>query len=276
MNDFDRIARVIEYLAEHYREQPSLDTLAKLVDLSPAHFHKIFHRWAGTTPKQFVQHLTAIEAGQLLRDGSNVLNASLDVGLSGPGRLHDLCVKLEGATPGEIRSGGQGLEIVAGQASTPFGEAFIARAPRGLCWLSYPKEPTVDQQRLQEFWPEAVIRRDDETARREADRIFPTASAKESGSPFDLFVRGSAFQLQVWRALVAIPFGEVRSYGQVATAIGKPGGARAVGNVAAVNQVGFLVPCHRVIQATGAVGQFYWGPTRKKAMLAWERSRIGC
>lgn len=275
MNDYERIAKIIEYLSANYRSQPDLDRLAGVAGLSPYHFHRLFRRWARTTPKSFVQHLTAVEAGKLLRCGNPVLETALDVGLSGPGRLHDLCVNIESASPGEIRSGGEGWKISAGFCSTPFGDALIALGPRGVCKLSFVGT-TEDREcvwaNLLELWPKARCQRDDQAAEKISHSIFSIRKECHADEPLRLFVKGTAFQTKVWRALVEIPSGEARSYRKIAETIGSPSASRAVGTAVGSNPIAVLIPCHRVIHATGAIGNYRWGVKRKKALLARERS----
>lgn len=277
MNDYERVARVIEYVEEHYREQPDLACLAAVAGVSPHHFHRLFRRWAGTTPKAFVRYLTAMEAKRLLRDGSCVLDTALDVGLSGPGRLHDLCVSLEAASPGEIRSGGEGWTITGGFCGTPFGEALVAEGPRGICRLVFPHDAAsraTEWVQLQAEWPRAALRRDDRAVSALTDGMFAKGTGSASPDPIRVCAKGSAFQQRVWRALVEIPFGEVWSYGRLAGAAGVPRSARAVGTAVGRNPVSVLIPCHRVIRASGAIGNYRWGATRKRGILAWERA--GC
>lgn len=273
MNDYERVSRIIKYLGDHFRQQPNLESLAKHMGLSPFHFHRLFRRWAGTTPKNFVQHLTALEAGRLLRKGTPVLDTALDVGLSGPARLHDLCVNLEAASPGEIRSGGEGWLISAGFCATPFGEALIASGPRGVCKLSFitgKESRKLEWSAARNLWPHAKFQRDDDVAKAIANSIFLARRGNTSSEPLMLHVKGTAFQMKVWRALIEIPVGEVRSYNKVAQEIESPQGARAVGAAVGSNPIGFAIPCHRVIHSTGSVGNYHWGSDRKKVILAWE------
>ncbi len=275
MSDYERVAAVIRYVAEHFREQPSLDSLAERAELSVSHFHRLFRRWAATTPKDFVRHLTHLEANRLLRSGVNVLDASLDSGLSGPGRLHDLRVKLEAASPGGIRSGGKGWEIRAGVAETPFGSAFLALSPRGICHLSFiPDDGDRDEvwEELRSAWPNATVLRDTAAVEEVAIQVFSWRDDARASEPIRVYARGTPFQCLVWRALVKIPVGEARSYGQIARVVDCPRGSRAVGSAVGANPISFLIPCHRVIQASGRVGNYRWGPVRKKAILAWERT----
>lgn len=272
MDDYTRIARVIRYLDEHHSAQPDLAALAAHAGLSPFHFHRLFSTWAGITPKDFLQCLTLTHAKALLQRGNSVLETALDAGLSGPGRLHDLCVTLEAASPGELKSGGAGWTINAGFADSPFGPCLIGASPRGICHLRFVESADGAQEwnGLRATWPQACLRRDDRAAAEHAARIFASPRSRDCRQPLRAFVRGTAFQVQVWRALLQIPPGTLVSYGRLAAALGRPTAARAVGTAVAQNPLAYLVPCHRVIRETGILGDYRWGRTRKRAMLAWE------
>jgi AraC family transcriptional regulator of adaptative response/methylated-DNA-[protein]-cysteine methyltransferase len=276
MNDYERIARVIRYVDAHHAEQPSLSVLAREAGLSVFHFHRLFSAWAGVTPKNFLQWLTFSRAQGLLREGESVLEAALESGLSGPGRLHDLCVRLEAASPGEIKSGGAGWTMTAGFAPSPFGNCLAAQGPRGVCHLSFVdggrKEAWNELKRL---WPNARWQRDDAAVQKLLAGAFAGPVGLEARRPLMAFVKGTDFQLRVWRALLRIPSGRVASYGQLAAAIGAPSAARAVGSAVGSNELAWLIPCHRVIRQTGAAGEYRWGAERKRAMLAWEASAEG-
>jgi AraC family transcriptional regulator of adaptative response/methylated-DNA-[protein]-cysteine methyltransferase len=275
MNNYDRIAMVIRYLDEHH-EQPDLAALAKYAGLSPFHFHRLFSAWAAITPKDFLQCLTLAHAKQLLQKGQSVLDAALDSGLSGPGRLHDLCVNLEAASPAEIKSGGAGWTISGGFADSPFGSCLIAESPRGICHLSFvePQASEAAWAALQSYWPQARLQRNDSAAARVAALIFARPAGSASRPGLRTFVRGTAFQVRVWRALLQVPAGKLVSYGNLAAALGQPSAARAVGTAVGQNPVAYLVPCHRVIRETGAVGGYRWGQVRKRAILAWESGQL--
>ena len=274
MNDYERIARVIRYLDEYHTEQPDLATLAKHVGLSSFHFHRVFSRWAGITPKDFLQCLTLAHAKEILRDGKSVLSASLDAGLSGPSRLHDLCVNLEAASPGEVKSGGSGWTISAGFADSPFGMCLVGESPRGICHLSFveSKNPKTVGAVIQENWPNAQIERDDVVAKRIVTSMFEnsTGAGTQEDSSLRVYVQGTEFQVRVWRALLNISPGSLTSYGQIAADLGDRAAARAVGTAIGQNRLAYLIPCHRVIRETGVIGNYRWGHTRKKAILAWE------
>lgn len=275
MNDYERIARVIRYLDEHHALQPGLDELAETAGLSPFHFHRLFSTWAGVTPKDFLQCLTLEHAKALLRDGQSVLTAALDAGLSGPGRLHDLCVSLEAVSPGELKSGGSGLNIRFGVAATPFGDCLVGESERGICHLAFVDDegPDAALEELHHSWPEAHLRRSDRTTASLASRIFGQPDANSKRPTLRAFVTGTAFQVRVWRALLRVPPGSLVTYGQLAAAIGQPSAARAVGSAVGQNPVAYLIPCHRVIRETGIIGDYRWGRVRKRAMVAWEVSR---
>jgi AraC family transcriptional regulator of adaptative response/methylated-DNA-[protein]-cysteine methyltransferase len=274
MNDYERIARVIRYLDEHHTLQPGLDELAETAELSPFHFHRLFSTWAGVTPKDFLQSLTLEHAKALLRDGQSVLTAALDAGLSGPGRLHDLCVSLEAVSPGELKSGGSGLNIRFGVAATPFGDCLVGESERGICHLAFVddegRDAAIDE--LHRKCPEARLTRSDRIATGLASRIFERPGGNSKRPILRAFVTGSTFQVRVWRALLRVPPGSLVTYGQLAAAIGQPRAARAVGSAVGQNPVAYLIPCHRVIRETGIIGDYRWGRVRKRAMVAWEIS----
>lgn len=270
MNDYERVATVIRFLERHHTEQPDLAELADGVGLSQFHFHRLFSKWAGVTPKDFLQCLTLEHIKQRLRRGDTVLSAALDAGLSGPGRVHDLCVTLEAASPGEIKSGGAGLEIDYGFAETPFGQALIGEAPRGICHLSFVDDDGRIRARdlLASQWPKARLHRDDARAKRLVELIFTRAGRERP--QLRGFVRGTPFQLTVWRALLRLPLGSLTTYGRLSAAIHRPTAARAVGSAVGANPIAFIIPCHRVIRETGALGEYHWDPIRKRAIVSWE------
>jgi AraC family transcriptional regulator of adaptative response/methylated-DNA-[protein]-cysteine methyltransferase len=277
MNEYERIARVIRYLDAYHADQPDLARLAGVAGMSPFHFHRLFSAWAGVTPKDFLQCLTLAHAKDLLHKGQSVLDAALASGLSGPGRLHDLCVILEAASPGEVKSGGMGWKITAGIADSPFGRCLIGESPRGLCHLSFidTGDGVEALAALRAHWPRARLQRDDAAAARQAGKIFSPRSGRAARPALRAFVKGTAFQVRVWRALLLVPPGTLVSYGQLAAALDHPRAARAVGTAVGHNSLAWLIPCHRVIRETGVIGAYRWGHLRKRAMLAWESaSRI--
>jgi len=271
MNDYERVANVIRFLDRHHTEQPDLNELATAARLSPFHFHRLFSSWAGVTPKDFLQCLTFEHVKQLLLDGRNVFDAALDAGLSGPGRLHDLCVTLEAASPGEMKNGGAGMQIDYGFAETPFGEALIAETKRGICHLTFVDANRNNSAReiLGSQWPNAKLNRNDGRIAELAATIFAPGQSR-SQRPLRAFVRGTAFQVRVWRALLRIPVGSLTTYGRLADAIGNSKAARAVGTAVGANPISFIIPCHRVIRETGALGNYGGGRVRKQVMVGWE------
>jgi AraC family transcriptional regulator of adaptative response/methylated-DNA-[protein]-cysteine methyltransferase len=272
--DYERIERAIRFLDGHFREQPGLSEVARAAGLSGFHFQRLFTRWAGISPKRFVQFLTADYARELLRGSAGVLDAAWDAGLSGPGRLHDLVVHVHAATPGELKSLGTGLDIRYGIHPSPFGGCLVAATGRGVCALSFPAPHEVEETvaGIRNDWPRATVLEDPAATRAVARRIF---SPPADGVPFALnvFVRGTNFQLKVWEALLRIPPGRAVPYEAVAAAAGFPAAVRAAANAVADNPVAFLIPCHRVIRKTGAFGNYRWGAVRKRAILAWEAAR---
>jgi len=274
MNDYERVATVIRFLDRHHTDQPDLNELAAAAGLSPFHFHRLFSAWAGVTPKDFLQCLTLEHVKQLLRDDDNILDAALNAGLSGPGRLHDLCVTLEAASPGEMKNGGAGMQIDYGFAETPFGEALIAETKRGICYLSFVNGNGRSDARglLTSQWPNAKLHRSDTRIAKLSATIFTQGREGTSRRPLRTFVRGTPFQLRVWRALLRIPSGTLTTYGRLAEAIGQSQAARAVGSAVGANPISFIIPCHRVIRETGALGNYGGGRIRKQAIVGWELS----
>jgi AraC family transcriptional regulator of adaptative response/methylated-DNA-[protein]-cysteine methyltransferase len=261
-------------LDRHHTEQPDLGELAAAAGLSPFHFHRLFSAWAGVTPKDFLQCLTLEHVKRLLLDGKNVFDAALDAGLSGPGRLHDLCVTLEAASPGEMKNGGAGMQIDYGFAETSFGEALVAETRRGICHLSFVDGQGRNCARglLTSQWPKAKLNRSDARSKELSATIFISIRDKTSLRPLRAFVRGTPFQLRVWRALLRVPPGSLTTYGRLAGAIGQSQAARAVGSAVGANPIAFIIPCHRVIRETGVLGNYHWDPIRKRAILGWELS----
>jgi AraC family transcriptional regulator of adaptative response/methylated-DNA-[protein]-cysteine methyltransferase len=258
--DYRRVERAIRFLDAHARRRPSLDETAAHVGLSPFHFQRLFRRWAGTSPKRFLQYVTAEHAKRRLRDARSVLDTTLDTGLSSSGRLHDLLVSVDAVTPGEVRRLGEGLRIRYGMHETPFGRARIAVTERGITNLAFT-DKTTD---LEEEWPRAELAHDPDATAGWIERIF------ERPGSLPVLLRGTNLQLRVWEALLRIPEGAVVSYGSLAAALGKPNAARAVAGAVARNPIAYLIPCHRVLRATGTIGGYRWGTARKKAILAHE------
>ena len=272
MNDYERVANVIRFLDRHHTEQPDLHQLASAAGLSPFHFHRLFSAWAGVTPKDFLQCLTLEHVKYLLRNGDNVFDVALDAGLSGPGRLHDLCVTLEAASPGEMKNDGAGMQIEYGFGETPFGQALIAETKRGICHLSFVDGHGRNSARnlLTSQWPNAKLNRNDARIAELSAKIFTQVRDRASRPTLRAFVRGTPFQLRVWRALLRVPSGSLTTYGRLAQAIGQSQAARAVGSAVGANPIAFIIPCHRVIRETGALGNYHWDPIRKRAIVGWE------
>jgi AraC family transcriptional regulator of adaptative response/methylated-DNA-[protein]-cysteine methyltransferase len=268
--DFARIARAIRYIDAHYREQPHLEDVAQYVGLSEFHFNRLFRRWAGVTPKQYLSAVTGAAARHALEGEASVLDTAFAVGLSGPGRLHDLVVTLQAMTPGEIKARGQGTTVRYGFSNTPFGRALFATTARGLVHVGFVDDDgdNTALEALRAQTPRAKFERDDDEARALAKRIWGASGGK--AAPLRLNVSGTNFQLKVWQALVDLGSRERTSYGALATSIGCSGSSRAVGGAVGANPVAWLIPCHHVLRRSGGLGGYHWGEDRKRAMLAWE------
>ena len=271
MTDYDKIAKAINYIRENVDSQPTLDDIAAQVHLSPYHFQRLFSRWAGVTPKRFLQVLTLRHAKSLLKKSDlSVLDVADTVGLSSSSRLYDHFVHIEAVTPSQYKQAGLGLTIRYGFHTTPFGNAFIAITAKGICKFVFIDEETKPEllDSLQREWPQADYIEDDNGTAATVQAMFHRQTA--SASPVSLLVRGTNFQIHVWRALLKIGEGQVACYGDIARIIGKPKAARAVGTAIGANPIAFLIPCHRVIQQSGKSGGYRWGETRKHAMLMRE------
>jgi AraC family transcriptional regulator of adaptative response/methylated-DNA-[protein]-cysteine methyltransferase len=269
------IAESIDYLVAHYQSQPDLEELAARAGYEATHFQKLFKDHVGISPKRLVQYMNARHARELLGAGHSTLDAALDTGLSGNGRLHDLFVACEAATPGEVQRGGKGLEIVYGFYPTPIGEIMIAKTPRGICWTGFRIDQSRDEElrRMNAHWPHARTIHDDAAIAVEGQAMMRMWAGKGArGEKLKLDLYGTNFQLQVWLALLKIPAGKTQTYTEVGAAIGRPGSPRAVGNAVGANPVSLLIPCHRVIRATGIIDNYGWGSPRKKLILALENA----
>lgn len=271
-DDYERVAEAIAFLRDRYPEQPDLATIAQHVHLSEYHFQRLFTRWAGISPKRFLQYLTVEYAKQQIQRSQSLMDLSLQAGLSGPSRLHDLFVTLEAVSPGEYKAGGIGLEVRYGIHMTPFGRSLIGTTARGLCYLQFVDfEDKGDAiQALRAEWLHATLIQDLDSTGAIAQRLFdPTAPA----TPLTVLVKGTNFQIQVWRALLSIPPGSLTTYRAIAQAIQRPTASRAVGTAIGRNPIAYLIPCHRVIRESGELGGYRWGLNRKVAMVGWEASR---
>lgn len=273
MSDYARIADAIRFIASQVARQPTLDEIAAHVHLSPFHFQRLFSRWAGVTPKRYLQVLTLERAKALLQESRPLLEVADTLGLSSGSRLYDHFVQLEAVTPGEYKQRGAGLVIDHGVHDTPFGQAFVALTPRGVCNFSFldDQDPQTPLAALAQSWPEAELREAPSRTQGVIHTMFDTSKAPDR--PISLHVSGTNFQISVWRALLQIPPAKVVSYSQVARAVGNPKAARAVGLAVGANPVALMIPCHRVIQQNGKLGGYHWGETRKQAIHAWEAAR---
>ncbi|MGL4962100.1 MAG: bifunctional transcriptional activator/DNA repair enzyme AdaA [Inquilinus sp.] len=266
----EAVARAIALLVEQRDDPPDLATLAAEAGLHPHHFQRVFSRWVGISPKRFAQYLRLDHARRLLSAPTSLLDAALDTGLSGPSRLHDLFVTCEAMTPGDWKARGAGLAIRWGLHSSPFGRCIVGVTDRGVCWFSFV---TGDEgAAVAEFageWPGAELVRDQAATAAVVARMFAPVAAPDT-PPLPVLLRGTNFQVKVWEALLSIPPGRVASYGDVAAAIGRPTASRAVGGAVGSNPVSVLIPCHRVIRASGILHTYRWGSSKKQALLAWE------
>ena len=272
MTDYERIEQVIAYLEQHFREQPELSEIAAQVGLSEYHLQRLFRRWAGISPKRFLQYLTAEYARDRLQESRSVLDTAFEAGLSGPGRLHDLTVNVYAMTPGEVKDRGAGLTITYGFCHSPFGDCVIGMTARGVCALNFvaPGARAAALDALRAEWPGAQFAEDSRAAQALADRVF----GGNGHAPISLFLKGTNFQIRVWEALLTIPPGALVTYGDVAARLGQPAATRAVGTAVGRNPVAYLIPCHRVIRGSGVVGEYRWSAARKKAIIAWEAARL--
>ena len=271
-HQYAAVARAIAFIRANAARQPSLAEIAAVAHVSEFHLQRLFSAWAGLSPKRFLQYLTKEHAREALRASTGVLDAALDAGLSGPGRLHDLMVSCEALTPGEIRTQGAGVELRHGYATTPLGDALLGWTARGVCHLAFcDDDHAAKLEILHKDWPAANFVRDDEAARALAARIFPAAPTP---GKLHLLLRGTNFQIKVWEALLKIPPASLVSYGQLAGHLGRPRAARAVGSAVAANSIAWLIPCHRVIREDGDSSNYRWGVERKLALRAWEAGHL--
>lgn len=268
--DYRRIEESIHFLTENFSRRPALKEAAGRAGLSEFHFQRIFTRWAGISPKRFLQYLAKEHVMGRMKDGNRLLELALDAGLSGSGRLHDLIVSCEAVTPGEMMSGGKGVRADFGFHSTPFGECLIAVTPRGIAYLAFIDEKTGALEALKGRMTEADLRENPGATAPLVEKIF---TPLKSGGTLHLALNGTNFQIKVWEALLAIPEGAVVSYEDVAKRIGMPSAARAVGNAVGSNPIAYLIPCHRVIRKVGDFGNYRWGAARKMLMLGRELAK---
>jgi AraC family transcriptional regulator of adaptative response/methylated-DNA-[protein]-cysteine methyltransferase len=272
--DYLRIEEAILYLDQNFREQPTLSEIAGSVNLSEYHFHRLFKRWAGITPKQFLKFLTIEYAKNLLYESHSLLDVTYDSGLSSISRLHDLFVSIDAVTPGEFRKRGKGLTIVHGLHPTPFGKCLLSVTERGICGLSFTTEENLEAslRNLKQEWAGARFVESMDITRDYIDKIFVPAPNGEKPK-LNLLLKGTNFQIKVWEALLNIPSDCVLSYRDIAQSVGSADELKAIGETVMKNPIAYIIPCHRVIHRIGVVGPYRWGSVRKKAMLGWEAAR---
>lgn len=270
--NFQRIENAIGYIRENFKQQPNLDEVAEHVHLSPYHFQRMFTDWAGVSPKKFLQYISTAHAKRLLKEEQATLfEASYETGLSGTSRLHDLFVNIEGMTPAEYKNGGKNLSINYSFADSPFGEIIVASTSKGICHLAFISNKTDAMHDLINRFPNASFNQHLDMIQQNALFIFTHDWSKLH--EIKLHLKGTDFQLKVWETLIKIPSGGLSTYGKIAQQISKPKASRAVGSAVGDNPVAYLIPCHRVIQSTGQIGEYHWGSNRKTAMIGWEASQ---
>jgi AraC family transcriptional regulator, regulatory protein of adaptative response / methylated-DNA-[protein]-cysteine methyltransferase len=267
--NYSRVAEAIEYIKENFKKQPNLDLLAEQINVSPFHFQRIFSEWAGTSPKKFLQYISIEHAKNLLKtSSSSIAEAAQETGLSSTSRLHDMFVSIEGMTPAEYKNGGKNLEIQYDFNSTAFGKIIIASTPKGICYIAFYEDKNLAFDLLRHDFPNATFSQTANEFHKKAMAVFNNKT-----ETIKLHLKGTDFQLKVWNALLKIPSGNLSTYGSLAGSILKPSASRAVGTAIGSNPVAFIIPCHRIIQATGNLGGYMWGTTRKTAIIAWESAK---
>lgn len=271
--NFSRIEEAIAYLKTNFKTQPSLDEVAEKIHLSSFHFQRLFTEWAGVSPKKFLQYISVEYAKNILKEKQATLfDAAYETGLSGTSRLHDLFIKIEGMTPGEFKHGGENLSINYSYAESPFGNILVASTAKGICYMAFADEEEEAFRQLRSKFPEANYRQVVDLLQQNALYIFTHDWNKLD--EIKLHLKGTDFQLKVWEALLKIPMGQLSSYNKIAQQIQNPKASRAVGSAIGDNPVAFLIPCHRVIQSSGAIGGYHWGSNRKTAIIGWEAAKI--
>lgn len=271
VTDYQRIERAIKYLIENCKRQPSLNELAAHIGVSSFHFQRMFTRWAGVSPKKFLKHLTIENLKKEIAGAKNINEAAEQAGLSSQSRVYDLFVNIEAVTPNEYKTQGKGTVIEYGFTSSPFGKCFIASTERGICAFQFTnndEEKIINE--LKDEWNNARFQVNDSMAEDVAQKVFYSSGTPK---PLNLFLKGTPFQIKIWRALIRIPFGNITTYAELAKASGDGNATRAVASAVARNPVGYIIPCHRVIRSEGVVGQYHWKPERKAAIIAWEKSQ---
>jgi len=269
--NFNRITAAINYIQANFKSQPSLEEIAEKVNLSPFHFQKLFSEWAGTSPKRFLQYISISHAKKLLKENETLFNTALETGLSGTGRLHDLFINIEGMTPGEYKNGGENLNINYSFAESPFGNLIVASTQKGICHIAFYTEEFSALSNLKKLFPLASYKQMMDLDQQNALFIFNHDWKKLN--QIKLHLKGTDFQLKVWETLLKIPMGKLSTYGAIADKLQNPKASRAVGTAIGDNPVAFLIPCHRVIQSSGALGGYHWGMDRKSAIIGWEAAK---
>jgi AraC family transcriptional regulator of adaptative response/methylated-DNA-[protein]-cysteine methyltransferase len=273
--DFQRIAKAIQFIEDNFKSQPTLDKIAESVHLSKYHFDRLFKRWAGVSPMQFLQFITLEYSKQRLIESKSLLETSLDAGLSGPSRLHDLFVTFDAMTPGDFKKQGAGLKISYGFCESPFGECLLSTTKRGICYFGFVEKGERSEilNQLYQTWSGSGFEENPTDICSIVKDIFRSDQQK-SAHPFNVQIKGTNFQINVWKALLNIPKGCVVSYQDVASYMGHPKAFRAVASTIAINPVAFLIPCHRVIAKSGKIHQYRWGSARKEVLIGWEAAKI--
>ncbi len=270
--NYDRIAKAIAFIQDHFQEQPSLNEIAETIHVSPYHFQRLFTEWAGVSPKKFMQYISVEHAKQLLKQkGATLADAAWETGFSGTGRLHDLFVGIEGMTPGEFKNGGENLYVNYSFAESPFGKMIVASTEKGICHMSFMEDAQLAFNELKSRFPNAHYQQ--LLDKHQQDGLFIFQHDWSKLDQIKLHLNGTPFQLKVWETLLKIPMGSLVTYGDIAQKIEKPNASRAVGTAIGNNPVAFLIPCHRVIQSTGKIGGYMWGNTRKTAIIGWEAAQ---
>ena len=275
--DFNRIADAIDIIKNNFTAQLSLEEIAKKINVSPSHFQKMFTDWAGVSPKKFTQYLTIGHAKKMLgntkqNETATLFETAVETGLSGTGRLHDLFINIEGMTPGEFKNGGENLTIHYSFTFTVFGNIIVASTLKGICHIAFIEDQEIGIQHLFKCFPKANFIYSEEEIHLQVKNIF--SDNYNNIGKLKLHLKGTPFQLKVWEALLKIPMGELATYGNIAQAVNSPKAARAVGSAIGDNPVAYLIPCHRIIRATGLFGEYMWGAKRKTAMIGWEAANV--
>jgi AraC family transcriptional regulator of adaptative response/methylated-DNA-[protein]-cysteine methyltransferase len=272
--NYNRVAQAIEFIKENFKQQPSLEEVAEAIHLSPAHFQRLFTEWAGTSPKKFLQYISLEYAKNMLKAdrSATLFDAAFETGLSSTSRLHELFVNIEGMTPAEYKHGGKNLSISYSFQDSPFGNLIVASTAKGICYMAFEEDEEQACARLQSKFPNASFEVQADLHQQQALQIF--SNDWNEMPRIKLHLKGTPFQLKVWESLLRIPMGERSTYGRIAADIGSPAASRAVGTAIGSNLVAYLIPCHRVIQSSGSIGGYMWGPTRKMAMIGWESAKV--